>query len=162
MYTPNQIADYFLSQIDTDKGDTISPLKLQKLVYYAQAWHFTVFKKPLFSEKIEAWRNGPVVPSLYKRFVSKYYKENAIRIGEEDLNVPEFPNDTKKLLEEVLSIYGERSGSYLEALTHKEEPWLIARGNKKPFESCSAEITLDSMSKYYSALRNVNTEAQAE
>lgn len=49
-YTVTEIAYFFLSKIDSEKGDSITPLKLQKLVYYAQAWHYTVFNEPLFDD----------------------------------------------------------------------------------------------------------------
>ena len=45
MYTSKQIADWILSKINKEAGDTISPLKLQKLLYYCQAWHYTIFDK---------------------------------------------------------------------------------------------------------------------
>ena len=51
MFKANQIADWFLSRTDMQSGDTISHLKLQKLVYYVQAWHYTIFNEPLFEEK---------------------------------------------------------------------------------------------------------------
>ena len=63
-----QVADWILSKVNKSAGDTLSPLKLQKLLYYCQAWHYTIFNKELFDEKIEAWAHGPVVPSQYKRF----------------------------------------------------------------------------------------------
>ncbi len=154
MYSPDQIADFFLSKIDAEKGDTISPLKLQKLVYYAQAWHYTIFDKPLFEEKIEAWVNGPVIPSLYKRFVASHSKHSIIDVSEIELKIPEFEPKTKELLDEVYNIYGERSASYLENLTHSEQPWLKARGILPPFAACKEEITLDSMKEYYSPLKN--------
>lgn len=154
MYVADQIADFFLSKIDAEKGDTISPLKLQKLVYYAQAWHYTIFDKPLFEEKIEAWVNGPVVPSLYKRFVGTHTKHSVIDISEIELKVPEFEEKTRVLLDEVYGIYGERSASYLENLTHSEQPWLKARGILPPFANCKEEITLASMKEYYSPFRN--------
>ena len=67
MYTSQQIADWILSQLNSNSGDTISPLKLQKLLYYCQAWHYTIFNEVLFDERIEAWTHGPVVPSQYIR-----------------------------------------------------------------------------------------------
>lgn len=153
MYNVNQIADFFLSKIDVEKGDTISPLKLQKLVYYAQAWHYTLFGHPLFSERIEAWVNGPVVPTLYARFACTL-KNESIKIDKSILNTTVFPYDTAKLLNEIIQIYGERSGSYLEDLTHSEQPWIKARGILLPFVICKNEITLTSMKEYYSKFKN--------
>ena len=153
LYTPNQIADFFLSKIDENKGDTISPLKLQKLVYYAQAWHFTLFSQPLFEEPIQAWVNGPVVPSLYSRF-AYVTKHMNIDIEKSGFTITEFPEHTDKMLNEICQIYGERSGSYLENLTHSEQPWIKARRSLPPFAICKEEITLESMREYYSQFRN--------
>ena len=152
LYSPSQIADFFLSTIDTSKGDTISPLKLQKLVYYAQAWHYTLFGKPLFKEKIEAWVNGPVVPSLYSRFASTTKHRN-IDISKIQLEKVKFPEQTNQLLNEIVLVYGERSGSYLEDLTHSEAPWIKARGTISPIVICKNEITLESMKDYYSTFK---------
>lgn len=153
MYKVDNIADYFLSSISEDKGDTISPLKLQKLVYYAQAWHYTLFDSPLFNERIEAWVNGPVVPSLYTRFAG-VTKHSAINIS--SLNIEDFDFDarTLKLLNEVSQIYGEKSGSYLENLTHSEQPWIKARGITPPYAISKNEITLESMKEFYSTFKH--------
>jgi len=152
MCTSSQTTDYILSKIDTQAGETISPLKLQKLLYYCQAWHLTIFNKCLFKEKIEAWAHGPVVPSQYARFAG-IFREDAIKINNINLVLPNLKKETKELLDEVLSIYGEHSAGYLETLTHKEIPWCNARGNLKPYEKSTNEITHKSMIDYYSAFK---------
>ena len=53
--------------------DSMSHKKLQKLCYYAQAWYVTIKNKPLFEDDIEAWVHGPVVPSLYSQYKTKYH-----------------------------------------------------------------------------------------
>ena len=149
MYSADNIADFFLSKINSQKGDTISPLKLQKLVYYAQAWHYTIFGHPLFEEPIEAWMNGPVTPSLFRRFASTP-KYSAIDLSSHEINPIEFTATSNQLLTEVFMVYGDLSASYLEELTHSEPPWILARGNALPHQYCNTEITLDSMLAYYS------------
>jgi uncharacterized phage-associated protein len=153
MYNPNQIADFFLSKTDAQKGDTISPLKLQKLIYYAQAWHYTIFGAALFDEKIEAWVNGPVVRSVYDRF-SGITKNASIVIDYPNLDIPHFEEKTQVLLNEVYQIYGERTGAYLENLTHSEMPWIIARGGVLPYMASNKEITLESMKEFYSTFKH--------
>ena len=61
MATVHDVAAYILK-----KRGSMSAMKLEKLVYYSQAWHLVWEDKPLFRERIEAWANGPVVPELYK------------------------------------------------------------------------------------------------
>jgi uncharacterized phage-associated protein len=146
MYNVHQIADWFLSQINTDKGDTISHLKLHKLVYYAQAWHYTIFGKPLFNDRIEAWMNGPVVVALYAR-LHGVLKHNAI--DTQGISKPSLEEHTEELLQDVFSIYGEHSGTYLEELTHSEQPWIDARGGIPAYAKCTNEITIEAMRTYY-------------
>jgi uncharacterized phage-associated protein len=156
-YAVNQIANFFLSKIEQQKGDSITPLKLQKLVYYAQAWHYTIFDKTLFDDKIEAWTHGPVVRSLWERFRG-VGKDSSIDISSIDLEKTNFSSETLRLLEEVNQIYGEHTGSYLEALTHSETPWKEARKSLPIHVSSTAEITLTSMKTFYSKLRNEQKE----
>ena len=66
-YLPVHIANYLLWLADKD-GYKITPLKLLKLVYFGYAWYLNLTGKKLFTEPIEAWRFGPVVPSLYHEF----------------------------------------------------------------------------------------------
>lgn len=152
-FNVNHIADFFLGQLNPQSGDSITPLKLQKLVYYAQAWHVTIFGTPLFGERVEAWSHGPVVRELWERFRG-IGKDTSIPLEGMVIDRIELPFDTLRLLNEVNQIYGEHSGSYLEKLTHSEDPWINARGGI-PFHQCSsAEITLNSMKSYYSTKRN--------
>ena len=146
-YTANQIADFFLSKVDVEAGDTISPLKLQKLVYYAQAWHYTIFGKTLINEPFEAWTHGPAVRSLWKRFEPARVAD--IDLRQLKLDVPEFDTDTAQLLNEVHEIYGEHSGSYLEMLTHNELPWIKAREGLAPYAKSTNTISLEEMKDYY-------------
>ena len=151
-YTTQEIADWILSKVDTEKGDTISPLKLQKLLYYCQAWHYTIFKKALFSEDFQAWAHGPVAPSQYARFVGKSQIKESIDVTNTTMKIPELPEHTEELLNDVMNVYGKYDGSYLEELTHAEKPWIEARGNTAPGMASKAIITLESMEEYYSTL----------
>lgn len=153
MYTSKQIADWILSRINKNSGDTISPLKLQKLLYYCQAWHYTIFDKKLFDERIEAWAHGPVIPSQYKRFAfMRCY--DPINLDRININPAEFePNsETESLLNEVMEIYLEHTAGYLEQLTHKEMPWKKNRGNLESYEASNKEIPLPLMKEYYSSV----------
>lgn len=149
-YTVDQIANFFISRIDSEKGDSITTLKLQKLVYYAQAWSYTLFDKKLFSNKIEAWAHGPVVRNLWERFRG-IPKDTPLKI-KANVNDNEFDENTFALLNDIISVYGEHSGGHLEKLTHSESPWINARGNCLPHEKCANEISLKSMKEYYSTI----------
>ncbi len=68
MHSALDVANYFLCRVDREAGDTISLLKLQKLVYYAQAWSLVMRDKPLFYQDIEAWCSGPVVRDVWNQY----------------------------------------------------------------------------------------------
>lgn len=142
------VADYFLIHVDAQAGDTLSNLKLQKLCYYAQAWSLALEGKPLFRDRIEAWAHGPASPTLYRRF-KKYGWQ-----GIEPTDIVTDPArdlhaDHKALLENVWELYGPLTGTQLEHLTHRERPWIDARGDTPPGEKCTAEITHGSMRAFY-------------
>jgi uncharacterized phage-associated protein len=145
--TVHDVADFFLSVVDRDAGSSITHLKLQKLVYYAQAWHLVFTGNPLFPERIEAWVHGPVCPELYKRFADCGYQSLP-----EPETMPEFTPEQLETLEEVWDVYGDFDGRYLEQLTHQEKPWIEARGGCEPFEHCQNEISLTTMKEFYSLL----------
>ena len=118
--TAAQVADYFLAQVDEECGDSISNLKLQKLLYYAQGFHLAIFDSPLFDDEITAWQHGPVVRSLYRQY--KDYGAGALPIPE-DVDFSIYTNEVKELLDEISSIFGQFSAWKLSSMTHNEPPW---------------------------------------
>src|SRR5689334_17203169 len=91
----NAIADWFIAR-SHEAGDPITPLKLQKLVYYAQAWYVALYDKPLVRDEFQAWLHGPVSPRLYQRFKALQW-----RAIEEDVRPPELPPEIIEHLEEI-------------------------------------------------------------
>jgi uncharacterized phage-associated protein len=145
------------------KGYTINPLKLQKLLYFVQAWHIVKFEKnTLFQELPEAWVNGPVYRSIYDIFKTKFYKnDNFIDEKfntEEKLNnkinelisISNLSQEQQNLLFEVLKLYGAMSDERLVFATHKAEPWNNARKGYNSFERCTEKISVEDMYNYYS------------
>jgi len=120
MLSCHDVANYFLAQADDEAGDLISNLKLQKLVYYAQGFHLALYDKPLFSESIEAWNHGPVVPALYRAF--KQYGAQALP-RPSDLDFSIYDERVRELLDEVYTVYGQFSAWKLRNMTHEEPPW---------------------------------------
>ncbi|MCK4553566.1 SocA family protein [Candidatus Parcubacteria bacterium] len=145
--TAKDVADFFLAKANS-VGDQITNLKLQKLVYYAQAWHLANFNKPLFDEDFEAWVHGPVLPDLYHT-----YKERGSAPILTDLDIKvvakRFDSDTINYLNEVASIYMPHGAYELELMTHKEEPWIDTRGECEPDEKCDNIISKESMKTFY-------------
>lgn len=120
-------------------------MKLQKLVYYSQAWHLVWEDKPLFSEIIEAWANGPVVPVLYK-IHKGHFSLGPKFFGGDIENLSE---KNKSVIDRVLTFYADKDSQWLSELTHLEEPWKLARQGLSDGERGDRPITLESMSEYY-------------
>jgi uncharacterized phage-associated protein len=136
------VAKYVLFHFQ-EKGEPINNLKLQKLLYYIQAWHLTLFDKALFHEDIEAWVHGPVVPSVYREY-------KGFRWGPITVSSPvEFSAEDGKHADEVLAAYGKFNAWELERLSHSENPWKQARAGLAPDASSNAVITHESMKAYY-------------
>lgn len=141
------VAHYLLK-----KGSTLNePLtnkKLQKLLYYSQAWHLVFFNgKPLFNDNIEAWVHGPAIPKIYRHYSSFGYEPISVEINSSEFT--KLSEEEKKLMEDVWGAYGAYDADYLEALTHREQPWLLARRDLQPYQSSNAVISLKSMQSYY-------------
>jgi uncharacterized phage-associated protein len=121
--------------------------KLQKLVYYSQAWHLVWEDEPLFTEKIEAWANGPVVRALYEHHRGKYTIASWPIGKVSDLTASE-----RASIDSVLKFYGSRTGRWLSDLTHQERPWNQARTGLSPGGRSDREITPAMMADYYGSL----------
>lgn len=128
------------------KMGAMTTMKLQKLLYYCQAWSLVWDEAPLFDEKIEAWASGPVVKDFFKEHRTMFTIASA-------------PGDPSKLsakqietIDSVLDYYGDKSSQWLSDLTHMEDPWKDARGGLPPGERSNREIPLGEMMLYYSSL----------
>ena len=143
--TALDVAFYFLKK-GSDEKKPITNKKLQKLVYYAQAWSLAINDEKLFSEKIEAWVHGPAVPSLYKRF--KEFGSQPISLKTEELSF-NFTKKQEKLLENIWRVYGKYPADYLEALTHSELPWQEARNDIPISKPSNNTIKLEIIKEFY-------------
>ena len=119
-----------------EKLEEVTPLMLQKLLYFIQGVFCALYKRPMFYENCQAWVHGPVYPEVYDMF--RDFKYNpiedarfAIFEGTED----ELTEDERRVIDLVVNTFGEYSGKMLERITHKELPWRSARkgyGNNIP------------------------------
>ena len=144
MATVFDVAAYIL-----EKQGEMTAMKLQKLVYYSQAWSLVWDEKPLFDERIEAWANGPVVRELYEAHRGKF---RVARKHIEEGKPKRLTDDERETVNAVLKYYGDQSSQWLSDLTHQEDPWRDARNGLAPGERGSSEITHDAMVEYYSSL----------
>jgi uncharacterized phage-associated protein len=102
------------------EGDSFSQLKLQKLLYYAQGAALVLFQRPLFTEPIQAWERGPVVPQIWQEY-TEYHDSVLPRPEGYDPTV--LPADARYVLEGVYSDYGQFDAGELIDMTHDEQPW---------------------------------------
>jgi len=66
-YSPIAVANHFIDLASRDSVGDMTPMKIQKLVFYAHGWHWAIADRPLINAQVEAWEYGPVVRSLYNR-----------------------------------------------------------------------------------------------
>jgi len=141
--TASEIADYFI-YVANETGSYLSNLKLQKLLYYAQAWHLALYDVPLFEEDFEAWIHGPVIPSLYEQYQTFEWRPLL-----KEVQKPQFSEELQSFLEEVTDEYFILDALELEMMTHREAPWIEARGNIHKDEPSYTIISQQSMKDYY-------------
>lgn len=130
-YSPQAVANYFLQKAAQD-GYQVTQMKLMKLVYIGFGWALALLDRELFSDRIEAWQHGPVIPSLYhefKHFGARPITELAMEFDLDSLDssIPEIPEedqDARLVLEKVWGIYKGFSANALRAKTHEDNtPW---------------------------------------
>jgi len=131
-----------------DEGDCLTPMRVQKLLYYVQGWSLAQRDRAAFSERIEAWAHGPVVKEVYKALGE--FGRNAVPcewgsgsvLGLED----------RCHAEAVWQVYKPYSAISLSDMTHQEKPWMDARGNLPREAKSNKEITHSSMRDYFKGL----------
>lgn len=156
------LAKYIVLRL-LQNGNSISPLKLQKILYYLQAWFMVYFNKELlFDNQPEAWVNGPVYREVYEAFRRRgmYSQFSMADLGVEEQDAPtvleslhnamNLTEENWALIEQVLTRYGSMSQDRLVFLTHSQRPWNEARKSAQPFEYSDQKISFDSMYDYYS------------
>jgi uncharacterized phage-associated protein len=133
------VAEYILQKLGP-----MQTMKLQKLVYYCQAWALVWLGRPLFREAIEAWTNGPVIPGLWQAHKGSF---RADTVGGDTNSLEKV---TVHHIDRVLGYYGRKAAQDLIDLTHFEDPWRLARGDRGANERGNEVITNESMRAYYS------------
>lgn len=146
------VADYFLA-LSNFTGNLISNLKLQKLMYYVQAWHLALYDERFFDGDFEAWVHGPVLPILYRDYKLFGWKP----IERDDLSDESiiklegtFGVQTTSFIKEVVDEYFGLTAYELERLTHQEYPWRRAREGLNADESCHRVIRDEWLKEFYS------------
>jgi uncharacterized phage-associated protein len=125
----NDAANFFIDICDDN--DSMTNLRLNKLLYFAQGWSLARTGKPLFNNNFEAWKFGPVVPEIYRKY--KPYGKNPIDQVDFSYNYNSLSNDDYELLIDVAREYGKYSAGALVDISH-DKPW------KDAHNLCEGEI----------------------
>jgi len=149
-YSVQQVATCFLAQ------SSMSPKKLQKLMYYAYVWVLTLTNEDanhlnnrLFDVRFEAWVHGPVLKQIYRQ-----YNQYGFSDIPQATQTPEFVSDITDILHQVWEVYGHYTANELESMTHQELPWQEARQDLSPLEASSRELSDRTIFDFYVAQVN--------
>lgn len=126
MANVNDVANFFIelgqAQAESEFGDPVTPMQLEKLLYFAQGWHLARFGKPLFDDDFKAWKYGPVIPDMYHKY--KMYGRNGIMREGVPCAADRLTPDEYELLLDVAQEYMRYSASGLVQLSHESgTPW---------------------------------------
>ena len=143
MYTALQIADYVIQRCQ-QKGYVISELKLQKVLYFIQA-QFLVFgyeNTPCFSDDIQAWKFGPVVPDVYRKY--RLYGNAHIFSFAKEKNFSDIAEEDKEVIDRMVDRCADYTASQLVAAIQRTTPYqeAYAKGSR-------TVITHESIRKFY-------------
>lgn len=135
-FSAKAIANYFIDHA-ASLGQQLTPMKLQKLIYFAHGWNLAINNKPLINEQVEAWQFGPVIESVYHEF--KHFGRDSIKGHAVDIELVDADKmdirytaptidykdaDTRALLDKIWDAYGRYTAIQLSNMTHKEgTPW---------------------------------------
>lgn len=138
IYDAMTIAKYIINEVHPE------PLKLQKLLYFAQGYSYAFYDRPLFKDDMQGWVHGPVVKSVYTTF--KTYQYSKI---DQNFKIEELDDDAKKVIKYVLDNYAKYDAKELEKMSHNQEPWLLSREGLDPDERSDKTISKESIANYF-------------
>lgn len=128
----------------------VTPLALQKILYFIQGIYMVIFGKPLYKEDCMAWIHGPVYEEVYDLFRDFKYnpiEDNRFAIFKDRFE--ELSEQEKKIIDLVINTFGKYSGKVLEDITHEELPWKNARVGYEPSEPSREIISKDEIKNYF-------------
>lgn len=151
MNSINDIVDYIIDRFERGGKNDLTMLKLQKLLYYAQAYYLANYNKPLFDEEFQAWVHGPVNREIFDRFKETHSLYSITTCKDLRMGFDEevLAKDDREYIDDFLNSFGHLSGADLEVMSHNDAPWIKARNGLKPLEECENVIPKDEMLIYY-------------
>ena len=133
--------------------EEVTPLMLQKLLYFIQGIYFALYGKPMFSEDCRAWIHGPVYPEVYDLFRDfKYNPIEDARFALLEGTEEALTDEEKKVIDLVVNTFGMYGAKVLEKITHNEEPWREARRGYGDSIPSSELLQKERIKRYYTAV----------
>lgn len=155
------LAKYLTLRFEVE-GECLTPAKLQKLLYYVQAWHLVhTYGHPLFEDQPQAWVNGPVYTSIYGLYKGHQMYDCISSNGLDGADATQAALETAykalgldekqaDIVESVIRSYGFLPSNKLISMTHSEAPWADAREGLSPVDRSNKRIEHSAMREYYS------------
>lgn len=168
-YPAKAVANYFLDRAEADHS-SLTPIRIQKLLFFAHGWSLAVYDKPLVADPIEAWHFGPVIASIYHEFKpvrggSIFSKATEFNCSNFELVKPSVPTTDRAeraLMDTVWTAYGRLTGFELSCLTHAPgTPWAHAR-SKLQVDASRGLIDDASIRDHFKILAKNNRALQAD
>ncbi len=136
-----------------EKLEEVTPLMLQKLLYFVQGIYLALFDRPIFTEDCRAWVHGPVYPEVYDLFRDfKYNPIDDARFALLEGTKDALTENEKKVIDLVVNTFGLYGGKVLEKITHNEKPWREARKGYDDSIPSSALLAKNRIMSYYKAV----------
>lgn len=146
-HSAGDIAKWFIEKNNVPArlydAEDISPLKLQKLLYYAQGVFMAMTNRKLFDDDIVAWEHGPVVVSVYHDY--SQYGRNGIAFTDSMRPKEEYTEEENNILSQVYDYFGQYSAWKLRNMTHEETPWKSTSKN----DVIPLDVIMDYFKKNY-------------
>ncbi len=152
-----EVASYFFALAAAEEEPTfLTPLGLQKLLYYAQGWAIAEWGHTLYSDALEAWPLGPVAPAVWQ----KYQGKRPIMLDE--LPAAQLSEEQKSMIAAVWSRYKMFSPIALSHMTHEELPWMEARNGLAPSSPSNTKLSLSTMAATFAGMLTEHARALAD
>lgn len=133
-----------------ERLEEVTPLALQKLLYYTQGVHFALKGEPIFEEDCRAWVHGPVYREVYDLFKDfKYNPIDDIRFAILEGAADTLTDEEKEIINLVINTFGMYGGKSLEKITHNEKPWIEARNGYGENIHSNAVLSKESIHEYF-------------
>ncbi len=134
--------------LEDKRNDPLIHRRLQKLLYYAQAWSLVVRQSEMFPETVEAWRDGPVIKDVYEAMPEEAHENRQLELG---MFKGDYALDAEesKFVRSVWTAYKHLSANGLADRTHEEDPWKDARGDLDEDAHSNAVISVEAIAAYF-------------